>query len=132
MAELAFRDGVMEQIRLRESRYEEGAYLFVLAALEHAQATMQTRRHISGRELALACRDLALDRYGVMARLVLERWGLVRTEDIGAVVFTLVELGFLASLPTDNREQFEDVFDFVEAFEHRYPWTSSALLTAER
>ena len=33
MSDLAFRDGVMDQIRQRESRYEEGAYLFVLAAL---------------------------------------------------------------------------------------------------
>lgn len=132
MAELAFRDGVMEQIRLRESRYEEGAYLFVLAALEHAQANLQTRRHISGHELAYSCRDLALERYGVMARVVLERWGICSTDDIGAVVFTLVGLGFLASLPTDTLDQFGDVFKFVEAFEQRYPWNSTALLTAER
>lgn len=132
MADLAFKDGVMEQIRLRESRYEEGAYLFVLAALEHAQAGLQLRRHISGRELTYACRDLALERFGVMARLVLERWGITSTEDIGAVVFTLVGLGFLASLPTDTREQFGDVFNFTEAFEQRYPWNSASLLTAER
>lgn len=127
MTELAFRDGVMDQIRLRESRYEEGAYLFVLAALEYAQATMQVRRHITGRELAIACRDMALDRFGVMARVVLERWGITTTDDIGGVVFTLVDLGFLASLPTDTRDQFADVFDFVDAFESQYPWSSMAL-----
>ena len=38
VAELAFRDGVMDRIRLREPRYDEGAYLFVLAALEYAQS----------------------------------------------------------------------------------------------
>src|SRR6185312_3646734 len=92
MADLAFRDGVMEQIRQRESRYEEGAYLFVLAALEYSQAQLQVRRHITGRELAMACRDLAIDRYGIMARVVLERWGIASTDDIGAVVFTLVFL----------------------------------------
>lgn len=122
----------MEQIRMRESRYQEGAYLFVLAALEYAQATLQMRRHISGQELAHSCRDLALDRYGVMARVVLGRWGITTTDDIGAVVFTLVELGFLASLPTDTRDQFGGVFDFVEAFEQRYPWNATALLTAEQ
>ncbi len=132
MAELAFRDGVMEQIRLRESRYQEGAYLFVLGALEYAQASLQLRRHITGQELARACRDVALERYGVMARIVLERWGITTTDDIGAVVFTLVELRFLASLPSDTRDQFGEVFDFVEAFEQQYPWNSTALLTAER
>jgi len=128
VAELAFRDGVMEQIRLRESRYEEGAYIFVLAALEYAQARLAVRRHLTGRELAVACRDLALERYGVMARIVLERWGVTTTDDIGSVVFTLVDLGFLASLPSDTREQFSDVFDFQEAFEDRYPWSGAALV----
>ena len=128
MADLAFRDGVMDQIRQRESRYEEGAYLFVLAALEYSQAQLQVRRHITGRELATACRDLAIERYGIMARLVLERWGVASTEDIGSVVFTLVDLGFLASQPTDTREQFSDVYDFVEAFERRYPWNGKALV----
>jgi uncharacterized repeat protein (TIGR04138 family) len=98
VAELAFRDGVMEQIRLREPRYAEGAYLFVLAALEHAQARLGVRQHISGRELAFSCRDLALERFGLMARVVLERWGVRSTEDIGSVVFTLVELGYLPGI----------------------------------
>ncbi|MEO7102644.1 MAG: Minf_1886 family protein [Gemmatimonadaceae bacterium] len=128
MAELAFRDGVMEQILQRESRFEEGAYLFVLAALEYAQAQLQERRHITGKELAFACRDLAIERYGIMARIVLERWGIGSTDDIGSVVFTLVDLGFLASQPTDTREQFSEVFDFFEAFERRYPWNGSALV----
>jgi uncharacterized repeat protein (TIGR04138 family) len=128
MADLAFRDGVMDQIRQRESRYEEGAYLFVLAALEYSQAQLQVRRHITGKELALACRDLAIDRYGIMARVVLERWGIASTDDIGSVVFTLVDLGFLASQPTDTREQFSDVYDFIDAFELRYPWNGKALV----
>jgi len=118
----------MEQIRQRESRYEEGAYLFILAALEYSQAQLQVRRHITGKELAFACRDLAIERYGIMARIVLERWGVASTDDIGAVVFTLVDLGFLASQPTDTREQFTDVYDFFEAFEVRYPWNGKALV----
>jgi uncharacterized repeat protein (TIGR04138 family) len=127
VAELAFREGVMDQIRLRESRYTEGAYLFVLAALEFKQSQLNPRRHVTGRELAFACRDLAIQRYGVMARVVLERWGVRSTEDIGAVVFTLVELGYLASLPTDTRDQFENVYDFREAFDRNYPWNKGAL-----
>jgi len=72
VSELAFRDGIMERILLREPRFDERAYLFVLAALEYCQQKLPERRHISGQELSLACRDLALDRFGVLARLVLE------------------------------------------------------------
>lgn len=126
MSQLAFRDGVMEQIRTRETRYAEGAYLFVLAALEYRQAQLSVRRHISGRELVLACRDLAIERFGVLARVVLERWGVRSTDDFGSVVFTLVELGYLASLPTDTREHFSNVYDFFDAFEREYPWAGVA------
>jgi uncharacterized repeat protein (TIGR04138 family) len=122
VAELAFRDGIMEQIRLRERRFDEHAYLFVLAALEFCQQRLTERRHISGRELALACRDLALERFGVMARLVLEHWGIRQSADFGDVVFTLVDLGLLMSQPTDTRDEFTEVFDFDQAFEREYPW----------
>jgi uncharacterized repeat protein (TIGR04138 family) len=122
MAELAFREGIMDRIRMREQRFDERAYVFVLAALEYCQQRLDERRHITGRELALACRDLALERFGVMARLVLEHWGLRTSADIGDVVFTLVDLELLMSQPTDSREEFIGVFDFDQAFEREYPW----------
>jgi uncharacterized repeat protein (TIGR04138 family) len=125
VAELAFRDGIMDQIRLRERRFHECAYLFVLSALEFCQARLTERRHITGRELAIACRDLALDRYGVLSRLVLNYWGVRSTGDLGDIVFTLVELNLLISQPTDTRDDFLAVFDFDEAFEQNYPWNAA-------
>ncbi|HVE80131.1 MAG TPA: Minf_1886 family protein [Gemmatimonadaceae bacterium] len=122
MSELAFRDGIMDRIRLREPRFAEQAYLFVLAALEYSQTRLPERRHIAGRELAAACRDLALERYGVMARQVLDYWGVRCTADIGDIVFTLVDLGLLISQASDTREEFLGVFEFEEAFEREYPW----------
>src|SRR6185436_19849370 len=120
--ELAFRDGIMDRIRMREQRFDERAYLFVLGALEYCQQRLPERRHISGRELALACRDLALDRFGVLARLVLESWGIHNSLDIGDVVFTLVELELLMTETTESRDELSDVFDFDQAFERDYPW----------
>lgn len=123
MPELAFRDGIMDRIRLKEPRFDERAYLFVLGALEFCQQRLDERRHISGKELALACRDLALDKFGVMAGLVLEHWGVHSSADLGDVVFTLVDCGLLMSQPTDSREEFADVFDFDQAFAKEYPWS---------
>ena len=45
----------MDRIRLRESRYDEQAYLFVLSALEYAQKRLDARRHI----MRPSCRSLA-------------------------------------------------------------------------
>ena len=123
MPELAFRDGIMDRIRLKEPRFDERAYLFVLGALEYCQQRLDERRHISGKELALACRDLALEKFGVMAGLVLEHWGVHSSADLGDVVFTLVDLGLLMSQPSDSREEFADVFDFDQAFAKEYPWS---------
>lgn len=126
MPELAFRDGVMDRIRLRESRYDERAYLFVLAALEYVQQKLPERRHLTGRELAEGCRELALARYGVLARTVLEHWGVRSTADFGEVVFALVETGLLMSQPQDSKDDFIGVYDFHEAFDRAYPWTTPA------
>jgi len=128
VTELCFRDGIMDRIRAREPRYAEGAYLFVLAALEHAQSRLAERRHISGAELAAAVRELALARFGVTARLVLEHWGVRATGDIGDIVFTLVDLGLLISQPNDTREEFSGLFDFDQAFEREYPWSAATLV----
>lgn len=127
MPELAFRDGVMDRIRLRESRYDEQAYLFVLSALEYTQSRLDARRHIAAAELAGSCRELAIERFGLMTRIVLERWGVHSTADIGEIVFTLVDLGFLVKQPNDTREEFADIYDFETAFEREYPWNSASL-----
>jgi uncharacterized repeat protein (TIGR04138 family) len=112
----------MDRILVREPRFHEHAYLFVLSALEFCQNRLSERRHITGRELAEACRDLALQRYGVLARMVLEHWGMTSTSDFGDVVFTLVDLGLLLSQPTDTRDDFADVFEFADVFDREYPW----------
>ena len=122
MNELQFSDDVMARIRARGGRYDERAYLFVLATVEFLQSRLAVRRHVSGAELAVACRDLALAQFGLLARQVLEHWGVTRTEDLGRVVFTLVEVGLLVTQPGDREEDFAGVYDFQEAFSDTYAW----------
>ncbi len=112
---------------MREPRFGEPAYLFVLASLEFCQNRLTERRHITGRELVGACRDLALQRYGLLARMVLEHWGITSTADFGDIVFTLVELGLLIRQSHDSRDDFVDVFEFDRAFERDYPWKGACL-----
>jgi uncharacterized repeat protein (TIGR04138 family) len=127
VTELAFRDGVMDRIRVREPRFDEHAFLFVLSALEYAQLRQTERRHLSGRELAEACRDLALERYGVLSRQVLAHWGVTATVHFGDIVFALVDLGLLLAQPSDSRDDFVDIFDFAAVFDRNYPWNASAV-----
>jgi len=57
-----------------------------------------------------------------MARTVLEHWGIHGTDDVGRVVFAMVEQGILIKQDGDHPEDFADVFDFEEAFDLNYPW----------
>lgn len=113
---------ILAQLRRRDPRYTEEAYLFVLASLHSCLERLQEPRHVTGSELASAVRDLALVRFGPMARTVLEHWGVHSTSDLGEIVFLLVDCGILIRQDSDSREDFEGLFSFEEAFETSYPW----------
>jgi uncharacterized repeat protein (TIGR04138 family) len=115
-------DPIMDRLRRDYPSYHDTAYVFVLAGLQFTISRLGESRHITGRELAEGCRDLALDRYGVMARHVLDFWGIRCTRDLGEIVFALVECGVLVKQDDDSLTDFEDVFCFQAAFERDYPW----------
>jgi uncharacterized repeat protein (TIGR04138 family) len=125
MSSIVFAEEVMDRLRERHPRYHETAYFFILSALHYVLEHLPEPRHISGRELAEGVRDLALDRFGPMARSVLEYWGIRATADLGEIVFALVDCGILIRQEEDCIEDFIGVFDFEEAFERNYPWGSS-------
>lgn len=122
MTELQFADEILDQLQERNPRFDTRAYFFVLAALHSVIHSLDEPRHISGKELAEGVRHMALERFGPMARSVLEHWGIHATEDVGGVVFALVEQGILIKQDGDRPEDFADVFDFEEVFELNYPW----------
>jgi uncharacterized repeat protein (TIGR04138 family) len=121
--ELQFADDVLARIRARGGQYHERGFLFVLATIEYLQSRLEARRHVSGAELAWACRDFAREQFGLLAPHVLAHWRITRTEDFGRIVFTLVEIGLLVTQPGDQEEDFEKVYDFADAFGNFYEWS---------
>jgi uncharacterized repeat protein (TIGR04138 family) len=107
-------DQLLEMARLGQLPAE------VAAALEQGGGPERMNRHVTGQQLCWAIRDIALERWGLMARGVLARWSIRRTEDIGAIIFALVENDWLQKQPTDSIDDFNSVFDFDEAFDHSY------------
>jgi uncharacterized repeat protein (TIGR04138 family) len=124
MSGIVLADVVIDHLRERYPRYHETAYLFVLSGLHYTLERLGESRHITGRELTEGCRDLALERYGPLARSVLEYWGIRSTRDVGEIVFALVECGILVKQDNDRLGDFEAVYDFADAFEHNYPWAA--------
>ncbi|HKG32686.1 MAG TPA: Minf_1886 family protein [Gemmatimonadales bacterium] len=122
MSELQLADDILARIRARGGQYHERAYLFVLATIEFLQNRLEVRRHVSGPELAWACRDFAQQQFGLLAQGVLTHWGITRTEDIGRIVFTLVEVGLLVTQPGDTESDFQGVYQFADVFGDTYEW----------
>ncbi|MEX0912092.1 MAG: Minf_1886 family protein [Gemmatimonadota bacterium] len=122
MSGILLAENVIDRLRRRYPSYHETAYLFILSALHFTIERLGEPRHISGRELAEGCRDLALQRWGLMARSVLEYWGITSTRDLGEIVFALVDLGVLVKQDDDCIDSFDAVYDFEEVFVASYPW----------
>ncbi len=122
MNELQLADDVMSRIRASGGQYHERAYLFLLATIEFLQTRLEVRRHVTGSELAWACRDFAQQQFGLLAPVVLGHWGISRTEDFGRIVYTLVEVGLLVTQPGDSESDFEGVYQFADVFGASYEW----------
>lgn len=122
MSGILLADAVMDRLRRRYPCYHDTAYLFILSALHFTIERLGEARHISGRELAEGARDLAVQRWGLMARTVLEYWGIRSTRDLGAIVFALVDCGVLVRQDDDSLDDFEGVYDFAREFDAKYDW----------
>jgi uncharacterized repeat protein (TIGR04138 family) len=124
MTEVQFAEELLDRLKIRNPRFHGKAYLFLLSSLHHVMGELDRPRHISGPELAHGARSLAVARFGPLARTVLEHWGIHSTEDLGEIVFALVEAGVLIAEEQDRPEDFRELFDFEEAFDRNYPWTA--------
>ncbi len=110
-----------------QSPYPVQALLFVQKGLEFTARQLHGEldpdsdapdesRHVSGHELCLGLKDLAVEEYGLMARTVLNHWRISSSLDFGRIVFLLVQHRVLHKTDDDRLEDFQGVFDFEDAF----------------
>ena len=121
-----------------DRRYKLEAYQFVRMGLTYAQDVLamgaaaeknppddagRVPRHVTGRDLCLALRQLAHEQYGRMARLVLAGWGLRSTSDFGEIVYNLIKIGEMSKSPADRRADFDHIYDFEQALVEEFAIT---------
>jgi uncharacterized repeat protein (TIGR04138 family) len=106
----------------REAPFPQEAFQFVREGLAHTVKTFHgdgassTERHVSGPQLCIGLRDYAIHTYGMLARTVLSRWGIKSTGDFGRIVFAMIEAGLMRKSEEDSLEDFQNVYEFDEAF----------------
>ena len=78
------------------------------------------QRHVTGQQLCEAIRRYALDRYGYMAKTVLNSWGLRTTSDFGEIVFNMIRCKLMRKTPADTLVDFDNIYDFDVAFKQQF------------
>lgn len=128
----------LAELLRRDRRYHRNAYFFVFEALRFAQDELglgqptvsddppqEEQRHVTGQQLCEAIRRYAVEQYGMLAKSVLNDWGVRSTGDFGEIVFNLIDIGQMKKTNTDRRADFENVFDFDDGLRDAFlPITS--------
>ena len=115
-----FHDAVEEVLKI-DSNYSEDSYYFLQEVLLQAvdkqcKDSAGENKHVSGGELLETFRERMLKQFGPMSMTLLEEWGLSCSEDVGKMVFNLIEVGAFGKSERDQKEDFIDVYDFEVVF----------------
>lgn len=112
------RDQIVASIVQRDPRFQAEAYAFVLESLDFTiQRRQKGPKHVGGAQLLEGLRDLAVAQFGLLARTVLTEWGVRTTDDVGQIVFHMIEEDLLQKTADDSIDDFHDVFDLEESLE---------------
>jgi uncharacterized repeat protein (TIGR04138 family) len=127
----------IEEIAKQDGRFDPRALKFVFDALgttvqkfrgrtqtaeeeEEDEGGEPTPHHISGAQLAQGVAAVAMDRWGRLAKMVLNGWGVKTTRDLGEIVFLMIRHEWMTAQETDRIEDFDNVFEFETIFERDY------------
>lgn len=121
MQAMQFEQSVVNILK-REKRFDPHAYFFLKDALDFtlkriAEENGGRARHVSGPELLAGYRDFALEQFGPMASTLMKEWGIRKCQDVGDMVFLLIDEQVFGKQDSDRREDFSEVFDFEESLE---------------
>jgi uncharacterized repeat protein (TIGR04138 family) len=122
MQKIGFSEAV-DNITARDDRYDSEAYAFVRDALDFtiklrkkSSKDEEQQRHVSGQELLEGVRQYALKEFGPMVVTVFTYWGILKCEDVGEIVFNLINEGIFGKSDHDCIGDFKNGFSFKEAF----------------
>ena len=119
MQAMPFENSVVSILK-RDKRFDPHAYFFLKDALDFtlkriADSNNGQPRHVTGPELLAGFRDCALEQFGPMASTLMSEWSVRKCQDVGDMVFHLIEEQVFGKQDSDKKEDFSEVFDFEAA-----------------
>ena len=113
----------IQHLRSIDQRRDPEAYHFILETLDSAAQEVISRdpasAFVSCRDLREAIRRHAAARFGLLAKTVLDDWGLCGPPDLGEMLNNLAIVGILAVEDGAVGEDFSAAGDFEESFDLR-------------
>lgn len=126
-------DVAVKTILEEDRRYEADGYYFLRDALDQTIKALRKdelieHRHVSGPELLDGVVAHAIEKFGPMAVSVLEAWGVREGEDVGVMVFKLIEVGAFGKSEEDSPSDFRGVMKLQERLLAPYRPTREVLV----
>lgn len=113
------RNDAVRRFCLTHPTFHPDAYYLVQQAVSLCPKYLKGQRpaqHVTGQALLTVIRKYLLELYGPLTIDVLDHWNIHKTADFGRIVYDLVELRLLGVSEDDSIHDFDDGFDFIEAF----------------
>lgn len=125
------------ELARREPRYSYEAYQFVCDAVNFTQERLgrveepSDDAHVNGEELLRGACEFAVQEYGLMAPVVFKLWGIRTSDDIGEMVFRLIEAEKLSKSENDAPDDFRGMCDLEKMLANEFA-TASVMQRSER
>jgi uncharacterized repeat protein (TIGR04138 family) len=111
----------LDQIAIEDGRYCAKAIGFVYEGLGYtAKKMVDEPKHVSGQTLCEGLRKFALEKWGRLAKPVLNNWEIKTTRDFGEIVYLMIKNEWMSAQPTDSIEDFNNVYDFQTVFKDEF------------
>jgi len=102
---------------LQDGRFDPKAVRFVYEGLGYTARKLSAEPgHITGQLLCDGLRQLALEKWGRLAMLVLNSWRVKTTRDLGEIVYLMIRHKWMRAQSTDSIDDFNNVYDFKIVF----------------
>jgi uncharacterized repeat protein (TIGR04138 family) len=111
----------LEEISQQDGRYDPKAVRFVYEGLGYTARKLTAEpSHVTGQTLCEGLKQLAIEKWGRLALLVLNSWGIKTTKDLGEIVYLMIRHKWMRAQTTDSIDDFNDIYDFKTVFKDKY------------
>lgn len=105
----------LHQVSQKHNKYPVQAYLLIYETLDwlHQKGNVS---HLTGADLSQAMFSYSLAVYGLLSKMVWRELNILRSEDIGNMVYHLLDEKLMNKQETDNQSDFDNVLT-IETFD---------------